>query len=707
MDRDSGYIMLGPADIKMEPIDIKVEPVDIKQEMDPDSIMGRAPKIKGQPKKLKQEKITDHVTVKKRKVDRFKGMPEEEVAKRLLPDHLAPNLDIVIVGINPGLYAAFVGHHYAGPGNHFWKCMYLSGLIPEPMNAMQDFKLLEYGIGFTNIVARTTRGSADLTKKEIKEGAQLLTEKLLQYKPKIAVFNGKGIYEIFVGHKNFHFGKQPEPLPGTETAVYVMPSSSARCSQLPRAVDKVPFYEALKKFRDHLTGKLPNLQESEITFPDLALKTAVKKEPKVENLEDYPGELDSMSQFSHQGSMDSADQFLSGFEQQLSQFSSGSYQVIPHTSGMPGMGSSQSTYPQQNDFSHNHQHQNHHYLQQHQQQSQKQTSYSPAISSQSFREPVYSSEQEMRNGNLPSHDGGQIRVKQEAVERDADMQSCSNNHTHSETISLGQIEVYSQANATHSDSHMNNFLNGLYGMVNQVAGSQSSQSKYGLVTHSSITQGGPVQFNDALRDIVREGSTEDDFDLGPGLSSSSSSNNFGKNSAEGSPQGVKETKSSKGKASKTSKPRKRKSKSNESFDDEEAVNSPPVQQNVLPPPLSQSSTSPSLHQMTSAHTLPSFLPYSSQIPYMTNPMMAYANASYMSQMSAMQSMYMPHSGFQSSINSNTQGYPQMFTNGYQPFMGMAGYSSFGNNGGGYGGNHGQDGTGIPSVPAIKQEKPDY
>ncbi|KAH3892716.1 hypothetical protein DPMN_016842 [Dreissena polymorpha] len=59
--------------------------------------MGRAPKIKGQPKKLKQEKITDHVTVKKRKVDRFKGMPEEEVAKRLLPDHLAPNLDIVIV----------------------------------------------------------------------------------------------------------------------------------------------------------------------------------------------------------------------------------------------------------------------------------------------------------------------------------------------------------------------------------------------------------------------------------------------------------------------------------------------------------------------------------------------------------------------------------------------------------------------------------
>lgn len=71
-----------------------------------------------------------------------------------------------------------------------------------------------------------------------------------------------------------------------------MPSSSARCAQLPRAIDKVPFYEALKKLRDHMTGKLPNLQESEVTFPDVKLKIesddGIKTEPleiKEENIE--------------------------------------------------------------------------------------------------------------------------------------------------------------------------------------------------------------------------------------------------------------------------------------------------------------------------------------------------------------------------------------------------------------------------------------
>ncbi|XP_074644620.1 uncharacterized protein LOC141901335 isoform X2 [Tubulanus polymorphus] len=227
--------------------------------------------------KIKQEKVTNTLPVRKKR-DRFNGMPEDEVARRILPDHLKPGLDIVIVGINPGLMAAYVGHHYAGPGNHFWKCLYLSGLILEPMTAYDDYKLLDYGIGFTNIVARTTRGSADLTRKEIKEGAEILQEKIKTYQPKIAVFNGKGIYEVFCGHKNFYIGKQPEKLPGTNTVVYVMPSSSARCSQLPRAIDKVPFYASLKKLRDHLRGDLPDLDDSEVCFPDLELKVKVKTE---------------------------------------------------------------------------------------------------------------------------------------------------------------------------------------------------------------------------------------------------------------------------------------------------------------------------------------------------------------------------------------------------------------------------------------------
>lgn len=78
------------------------------------------------------------------------------------------------------------------------------------MSAEHDSKLLDLGIGFTNMVSRATKGSADLTRKEIKEGSTLLRKKIERLKPKIAVFNGKLIFEVFSGKKDFNFGKQPE-----------------------------------------------------------------------------------------------------------------------------------------------------------------------------------------------------------------------------------------------------------------------------------------------------------------------------------------------------------------------------------------------------------------------------------------------------------------------------------------------------------------
>ncbi|KFM81957.1 G/T mismatch-specific thymine DNA glycosylase, partial [Stegodyphus mimosarum] len=80
------------------------------------------------------------------------------------------------------------------------------------MSAVDDFKLISHGIGFTNIVSRPTKGSADLSRKEIREGAEILLSKLRKYQPKIAVFNGKMIYEVFSGKKNFDFGRQPDPI---------------------------------------------------------------------------------------------------------------------------------------------------------------------------------------------------------------------------------------------------------------------------------------------------------------------------------------------------------------------------------------------------------------------------------------------------------------------------------------------------------------
>lgn len=204
-----------------------------------------------------QQPATIPAVKERKKVDRFNGMPEEEVALRTLPDHLANDLDIVIVslacncrrktrprisypstslisqfkfnqpptliplqikiGINPGLFAAYKGHHYAGPGNHFWKCLHMAGLTEQQMAAEDDYKLLATGIGFTNMVQRATKGSADLTRKEIKEGSTQLLEKLRRFRPKIAVFNGKLIFEVFSGRKEFTFGRQPDCVDGTNT----------------------------------------------------------------------------------------------------------------------------------------------------------------------------------------------------------------------------------------------------------------------------------------------------------------------------------------------------------------------------------------------------------------------------------------------------------------------------------------------------------
>lgn len=85
------------------------------------------------------------------------------------------------------------------------------------MTAEEDYKLLDFGIGFTNMVERATKGSADLTRKEIKEGCRILLDKLRKFRPKIAVFNGKLIFEVFSGKKDFHFGRQDDFVDGTNT----------------------------------------------------------------------------------------------------------------------------------------------------------------------------------------------------------------------------------------------------------------------------------------------------------------------------------------------------------------------------------------------------------------------------------------------------------------------------------------------------------
>ncbi|XP_071767187.1 G/T mismatch-specific thymine DNA glycosylase isoform X1 [Centroberyx gerrardi] len=254
---------------------------------------GRPPKQQAEEGKTQEEHDENEAAKKaKRALNRFNGMSVAEVMAKTLPDVITFNLDILIVGINPGLLSAFKGRHYPNPGNHFWKCLFLAGLTDEQLNYMHDQSLPEnYGIGFTNMVERTTPGSKDLSSKEIREGGRQLLEKLQKYKPLIAAFNGKCIYEIFckeifgVKAKNLEFGLQPYKIPETETVCYLMPSSSPRCAQFPRAQDKVHFYIKLKELRDQIKGVAPrpDVEETQYSF-DLQLakedakRIAIKEE---------------------------------------------------------------------------------------------------------------------------------------------------------------------------------------------------------------------------------------------------------------------------------------------------------------------------------------------------------------------------------------------------------------------------------------------
>jgi TDG/mug DNA glycosylase family protein len=170
-------------------------------------------------------------------------------AKQDVPDHLRAGLDLVIVGINPGNRSGAMGHHYAWPGNHFWPVLFESGIIPEKITFTDDHRVLEWGIGLTNLVDRTTRGVEDLTRQEMAEGAARLRQKLLRFRPTVVCFNGKSIYEAFTGRSKLEFGLQEETLEGI--LMFVVPSSSARAAAYQRPA-KVAYFRQLKRLLESI-----------------------------------------------------------------------------------------------------------------------------------------------------------------------------------------------------------------------------------------------------------------------------------------------------------------------------------------------------------------------------------------------------------------------------------------------------------------------
>jgi TDG/mug DNA glycosylase family protein len=147
-----------------------------------------------------------------------------------LPDVLAPGLDLVFVGINPSIYSAERGEYFARPSNMFWRCLNQSGLVPEKLGPADSYRLLEFGIGLTDIVKRPTHDASELTAAEFAAGREDLRVNLLRHKPRAVCFVGKLAYTQFSGRRNAPFGEQAERV--GESVIFVMPSTSGLVNNL-------------------------------------------------------------------------------------------------------------------------------------------------------------------------------------------------------------------------------------------------------------------------------------------------------------------------------------------------------------------------------------------------------------------------------------------------------------------------------------------
>ena len=145
-----------------------------------------------------------------------------------LPDYLRPGLDIVFVGINPGLTSAKAGHYFFNPRNRFWAAFNAAALALEPLGPKTDSRALDYGIGFTDVVKRPTRQMSELRAADYRAGAPVLREKLLACGPLVVCFNGLTGFKHYTrytgGPAGAAIGLQTIRI-GT-SRVYVLPSTS-------------------------------------------------------------------------------------------------------------------------------------------------------------------------------------------------------------------------------------------------------------------------------------------------------------------------------------------------------------------------------------------------------------------------------------------------------------------------------------------------
>ena len=148
----------------------------------------------------------------------------EAARAKVLRDVVAPGLKVLFCGINPGLYSAATGNHFARPGNRFWPALHAAGFTPRRLWPWEKDLLLQEGYGLTNLVARATASADELSPEEFVSGRRRLEAKLRRYRPRIVAFLGMGAYRHAFASPKATLGAQGERFQGA--AVWVLPSPS-------------------------------------------------------------------------------------------------------------------------------------------------------------------------------------------------------------------------------------------------------------------------------------------------------------------------------------------------------------------------------------------------------------------------------------------------------------------------------------------------
>jgi double-stranded uracil-DNA glycosylase len=167
------------------------------------------------------------------------------LVEKPLRDVIAPGLDVLLCGINPSLLSAERGHHFARPGNRFWKALHGSGFTPRLLSPDEDASVLEYGFGITNVVDRPTRGISDLTADEMRLGMQALARLVERYEPRVVAVVGLTAWRTGFERPDAGLGLQPDTVGGRPAWVLPNPSGLNAHYQLP---DLIRLFGELRQY---------------------------------------------------------------------------------------------------------------------------------------------------------------------------------------------------------------------------------------------------------------------------------------------------------------------------------------------------------------------------------------------------------------------------------------------------------------------------